>query len=61
MIAAVSVVISIVVHGAVMFAVMMLVMLVPRPRGGREQYDAKCRCKSDGSFTHDNLHRVIDQ
>jgi hypothetical protein len=58
---AIAVVISVVVH--VMrgvFAVMMM-MFVPRPRGGREQYNAQRGRESDGCFLHDYLHRVIDQ
>jgi len=56
----ISAVISVVIHVVHRVLAVMVMMLVPGPRGSREQYNAQRGRESDGSFPHEYLHRVID-
>jgi len=56
----ISAVISVVIHVVHRVLAVMVMMLMPSPRGGREQYNAQRSRESDGRFTHNYLHRVVD-
>ena len=56
----ISAAISVAIHVVHRVLAVMVMMFMPRPRGGREQYNAQRSRESDGRFPYNYLHRVVD-